>query len=146
MNMKVRIGIAEKQLERLKTIYKDENGGGKANKNDIKKAEEVLAALKRGATAMEKSLPKRPLEGDRDPSLASKNIIKVAIYQEMIAYMRANNMTQSDLCAAIGLDQARMSKLRNGSLSMFTIDRLLDMLDEIGIVVNVKFGDGGDSK
>ena len=52
-------------------------------------------------------------------------------------YIKNNELTQTEAADQLGIDQPRLSKLLNGHIDLFTIDRLIEMLSNINISVSV---------
>jgi DNA-binding transcriptional regulator YiaG len=58
---------------------------------------------------------------------------------------RARNVTQTELAAAMGVDQAEISRLeRRGDFRLSTVLNYLNGLDATGLEVTITFGDGSE--
>lgn len=65
--------------------------------------------------------------------------IRAKFMDRLIEFVESNDLNQDEAAKALGTTQPRVSDLLNGKISNFTIDALLNMCDEAGISVDVKF-------
>lgn len=68
-------------------------------------------------------------------SLKLRSQLMLAIKQ----YIKENKLTQAQAAEIMDVDQPRINKLLNGHIELFTIDRLVTMLERTGIRVSLKF-------
>jgi predicted XRE-type DNA-binding protein len=57
--------------------------------------------------------------------------IKYDLCREFVIYMISNNMSQVDLADKLGVDKARVNKIVKYRIEVFTIDKLLSLLNII---------------
>jgi len=57
--------------------------------------------------------------------------IKYDLCREFVIYMISNNMSQVDLADKLGIDKARVNKIVKYRIEVFTIDKLLSLLNII---------------
>ena len=58
--------------------------------------------------------------------------LKAQLVMQIQDIIEAKGWTQAETAAVIGLDQPRVSKLLNGRLSDFSVERLLTILNRLG--------------
>ena len=52
-------------------------------------------------------------------------------------WVEASGLKQADIAERLGVDQPRVSDIKNGTLSRFTIDRLVEMAARIGLTTRL---------
>ncbi len=52
-------------------------------------------------------------------------------------YIKENKLTQAEAAKIMAVDQPRINKLLNGQIELFTIDKLVTMLEHAGIHVSL---------
>jgi predicted XRE-type DNA-binding protein len=69
---------------------------------------------------------------------AAENMrIRSALMQELVAYIGASGMTQSQAAQRFGVSQPRISDLKRGKIDLFSIDTLVNMLTAAGLHLDV---------
>lgn len=53
-------------------------------------------------------------------------------------YIQDHQLTQIEAAKLLGINQPRLSKLLNGHIELFTIDKLIDMLANVDVKVKLK--------
>jgi len=72
------------------------------------------------------------------PKSASKvDKLKFSLCKEMIIYLRAHNITQVELARILEIDQARVSEIVKYKIDLFTVDRLLSLVEKINPDIKV---------
>lgn len=68
---------------------------------------------------------------------ADELLWKANLMSEIGRIIKAKNLTQTQVAARAGLDQSEVSRLLNGSLTTFSVERLLTTLNRLGHRVEV---------
>jgi predicted XRE-type DNA-binding protein len=81
---------------------------------------------------------------DLDLPEADELLAKADLAAKIIAEIQRRRMTQSEAAAALGIDQPKISALKQGKLAAFSIERLMRYLLLLGrdIEITVKEGHG----
>ena len=66
-------------------------------------------------------------------SLKLRSQLMIAIKQ----YIKDNRLTQAQAAEIMGVDQPRINKLLHGQIELFTIDKLVTMLERAGVHVSL---------
>lgn len=66
-------------------------------------------------------------------SLKIRSELMIAIKK----YIKENNLTQAQAAKVMGVDQPRINKLLSGQIELFTIDKLITMLERAGVHVSL---------
>jgi len=72
------------------------------------------------------------------PEKAELLNIKTKLGIEIENYIETNNLKQDEAAKKMGISRPRLRKLINGSLELFTVDALIQMLAKIGKRTEVK--------
>ncbi len=82
--------------------------------------------------------------GVRDPEEA---MARAQLLRRIKVIIEESSMTQAEAARALGIDQPQVSKLMNGKLSVFSMDRLIHFLNaldrDVEIVVKPKGNEHG---
>lgn len=73
-----------------------------------------------------------PFHVTHDNEAASKMAIKMDLSIMLSNLIKEHNWTQKEAAIKLGIQQSRVSDLKNAKLEKFTIDAMLDMLDILG--------------
>jgi predicted XRE-type DNA-binding protein len=84
---------------------------------------------------LSKSIPSKPLA--KNASTIDK--IKHRLCKEFVVYKSLHQVSQKDLAAKIGIDEALMSKILHYHFDEFTIDRLIKFLNVLYPNLEFKF-------
>ena len=76
-----------------------------------------------------------------DPSEIAICEAKSIIMDKIIDLINENNFTQQQAAQLMGVTQPRISDIKRGKISKFTIDALLGVLAKIGVRVDITFDD-----
>ncbi len=71
------------------------------------------------------------------PSASAADQLKFTICKEMITYLRVRNLSQHELAEELGVDPARVSEIVKYKIDLYTVDRLLDLLEQLNPKVKV---------
>ena len=74
----------------------------------------------------------------RGETLSIKEDMKIFLADEIIRWVNAENGTQGDAAASMGVTSPRLSNLMNRRLEKFSVDSLMDCLHNIGYVVRMR--------
>ena len=69
---------------------------------------------------------------------ADELLWKAQLMKEIAALIQSAQLTQKQVAAKTGLDQSEVSRLVNGSISVFSVERLLKVLNCLGHRVEVR--------
>lgn len=69
---------------------------------------------------------------------ASELLWKANLMSEIGRLIKAKQLTQEQVAAMVGLNQSEVSRLVNGSLTTFSVERLLTTLNRLGHRVEVR--------
>lgn|GEM_PF-813212 len=75
----------------------------------------------------------------RDPEKVYSLKIRSGLMNELIAFVRENNLNQTEAAERLGVAQGRISLLMNGRISKFTIDALAEMQYRAGIAEKSRY-------
>jgi len=64
--------------------------------------------------------------------------IRVALMQELSAYIERSAMTQAQAARRLGVTQPRISDLTRGKIDLFSIDTLVNMLTAAGLHLDLR--------
>lgn len=53
-------------------------------------------------------------------------------------WLKLSGLTQQQAAEKLGLDQPRVSDIKNGKLSRFTLDKLMEITNRVGIDANIE--------
>ena len=70
-----------------------------------------------------------------------KKAIKTEVARRIAAHLRENDLSQADACKKFGLDAGVISHICNANLDIFTLDRLIGVAEQMGIVATVNFNE-----
>lgn len=65
--------------------------------------------------------------------------IKAQFLMELEDWLKASGLTQAQAAKRLGVDQPRVSDIKNGKIGRFTIDKLIEMSMRVGLVAEVTF-------
>lgn len=68
-----------------------------------------------------------------DPAEANNLRIRAQLMIAIKKYIQENNLTQAEAAEQMGVDQPRVNKILKGQIELFTIDKLIIMLERVGI-------------
>lgn len=68
-----------------------------------------------------------------------KDELKIAIAREICALIEEKGLTQKEVAAILGTDQAKVSNITRGRLSVFSVDRLVNYLTALGQNIDIRF-------
>lgn len=68
-------------------------------------------------------------------NMKARSALMMAIQE----YLRANNLTQVEAAALLGVTQPRVSDLMRGKIDLFSVDVLINMLAAAGQEVVIRF-------
>ena len=72
-----------------------------------------------------------------DAAEASKLKLQAQLMLAVKKYIKKNNLTQEQAAEIMGVDQPRINKLLSGHIELFTIDKLVVMLERAEIHVKL---------
>ncbi|MBF0300718.1 MAG: XRE family transcriptional regulator [Oligoflexia bacterium] len=64
--------------------------------------------------------------------------LKYDICKEFVKYILKHDLDQNQLAAQLGIDPARVSEIVKYKIELFTVDRLLSLLEKLRPVVKIK--------
>lgn len=73
------------------------------------------------------------------PQEAANMKARSALIMAIQEYLRANNLTQVEAAALLGVTQPRVSDLMRGKIDLFSVDVLINMLAAAGQEVVIRF-------
>jgi predicted XRE-type DNA-binding protein len=72
------------------------------------------------------------------PAEAANLRVRAAMMNALIAYIEQRRLTQAKAAELLGVTQPRISDLMRGSIHLFSIDTLVNLLAAAGLHVEVK--------
>ena len=63
---------------------------------------------------------------------------KSKLLSALEAWIKASGLTQTQAAEKLGVDQPRVSDIKNGKLSCFTLDKLMEITNRVGIDAEVR--------
>jgi len=96
---------------------------GFPDKNELDKMRKLL----------EKGEPVRMLP----KNASSVDKLKFSLCKEFVVYLRVHNVSQAELAKLLEIDQARVSEIVKYKIELFTVDRLLSLVEKLNPNVNV---------
>lgn len=57
--------------------------------------------------------------------------LKFSLCKEFILHIKSHNQTQAELAISLGVDAARLSEIVKYKIDLFTVDRLLNLLEKL---------------
>lgn len=73
-----------------------------------------------------------PFHVTHDAEIASKMAMKMDLSIMITNLIKEKRWTQKEAAEKLGINQSRVSELKNAKIELFTIDAMLDMLDVLG--------------
>ena len=73
-----------------------------------------------------------PFHATHDSETASKMAMKMDLSIMLSKLIKEQNWTQKEAAERLGVQQSRVSDLKNAKIEKFTIDAMFDMLDVFG--------------
>ncbi|MER0046409.1 helix-turn-helix transcriptional regulator [Pectobacterium odoriferum] len=73
-----------------------------------------------------------PFHVTHDAETASKMAMKMDLSIMIINLIKEKGWTQKEAAEKLGINQSRVSELKNAKIELFTIDAMFDMLDALG--------------
>lgn len=73
-----------------------------------------------------------PFHVTHDADVASKMAMKMDLSIMISGLIKEKGWTQKEAAERLGVNQSRISELKNAKIELFTIDSMLDMLDALG--------------
>ncbi|EEQ04175.1 Transcriptional regulator, Cro/CI family [Yersinia rohdei ATCC 43380] len=67
-----------------------------------------------------------------DAETASKMAMKMDLSIMIINLIKEKGWTQKEAAEKLGINQSRVSELKNAKIELFTVDAMFDMLDALG--------------
>lgn len=67
-----------------------------------------------------------------DAETASKMAMKMDLSIMIMNLIKEKGWTQKEAAEKLGINQSRVSELKNAKIELFTIDAMFDMLDTLG--------------
>ena len=78
-----------------------------------------------------------------DPAEKALCEAKSKLMNEVEGYINRNKLTQQQAAEQMGVTQPRISNVKNGQISKFTIDALTEMLARVGVETEIRFREKG---
>lgn len=78
-----------------------------------------------------------PFHVTHDDEKASKMAMKVDLSIMLTGLIQEKGWTQQEAAEKLGVQQSRISELKNAKIEKFTIDAMFDMLDTLGFQVHM---------
>ncbi len=78
-----------------------------------------------------------PFHVTHDKETASKMAMKMDLSIMLSNLIKERNWTQKKAAAELGIQQSRVSDLKNAKIEKFTLDAMFDMLDILGFGVQM---------
>ena len=72
------------------------------------------------------------------PDEAKNLLLRAQLMIEVELYVEREGLTQVVAAKRLGITQSRLSELKNGRIDLFTIDKLVTMLERAGVEVSLK--------
>jgi predicted XRE-type DNA-binding protein len=63
---------------------------------------------------------------------------RAKLLMELEAWLKESGLSQKEAAKHLGVDQPRVSDIKNGKFSRFTIDKLIELAMKAGIVAEIK--------
>lgn len=73
-----------------------------------------------------------PFHAIEDPVSASKSVLKTDLTIMIRDFIESQGWTQKEAAKILGVNQPRISDIKNGNIEKFTLDSLFTMLDKLG--------------
>ncbi|MDG0799733.1 helix-turn-helix domain-containing protein [Pectobacterium polaris] len=73
-----------------------------------------------------------PFHVMHDAEVASKMAMKMDLSIMITNLIKEKGWTQKEAAEKLGINQSRVSELKNAKIELFTIDAMFDMLDALG--------------
>ncbi|TKY81610.1 helix-turn-helix transcriptional regulator [Pectobacterium polonicum] len=73
-----------------------------------------------------------PFHVTHDAEVASKMAMKMDLSIMITNLIKEKGWTQKEAAEKLGINQSRVSELKNAKIELFTIDAMFDMLDALG--------------
>lgn len=71
------------------------------------------------------------------PEEARAMELRAQLLSELREWLKESGLTQSQAAKVMRVDQPRVSDIKNGKLSRFTIDKLVEMTTRVGITAEM---------
>ena len=68
-----------------------------------------------------------------DEAEAAELVMRAQLVNALQAWMDSQAMSQSEIGKVLGIDQPRVSGLRNGNVARFSLDKLVQMAQRAGL-------------
>ncbi len=65
-------------------------------------------------------------------------LLRSQLMMEIERYVEREGLIQIEAAKRLGVTQSRLSELKNGHINLFTIDKLVTMLERVGIGVSLR--------
>jgi len=75
---------------------------------------------------------------DLDLAYSAQDMVKVSLAAAITDVIQRKGLTQAEAGRRMGLDQPKVSALVRGRLEQFSVERLLAMLELLGLDVNIR--------
>lgn len=72
-----------------------------------------------------------------EPEVAFVMEQKAKLLMELEDWLKESGLTQTQAAERLGVDQPRVSDIKNGKIARFTLDKLLEMTQRVGITAEV---------
>jgi predicted XRE-type DNA-binding protein len=68
-----------------------------------------------------------------DPQEIENHTMRMNMMNAIVGLIKANDWTQKEAAEHLGVSQPRISNLKNGRISKFSVDMLMGMLRKLGV-------------
>lgn len=72
-----------------------------------------------------------------EPEVAFVMEQKAKLLMELEDWLKESGLTQKQASERLGVDQPRVSDIKNGKIARFTLDKLLEMTTRVGITAEL---------
>jgi predicted XRE-type DNA-binding protein len=72
-----------------------------------------------------------------EPEVAFVMEQKAKLLMELEDWLKESGLTQKQAAERLGVDQPRVSDIKNGKIGRFTLDKLMEMTNRVGITAEV---------
>lgn len=72
-----------------------------------------------------------------EPEVAFVMEQKSKLLMELEAWLNESGLTQKQAAERLGIDQPRVSDIKNGKIARFTLDKLLELATRVGIKTEI---------
>lgn len=72
-----------------------------------------------------------------EPEVAFVMEQKSKLLMELEAWLNESGLTQKQAAERLGIDQPRVSDIKNGKIARFTLDKMMELAARVGIMAEV---------